>query len=54
MYQTLYSEPPDELPSVNYVQECRVLVEIIGETIAAMKLALAGHQVNFGLMVQLI
>ena len=28
------------MPSVNYVRECRVVVEIIGETIAAMKLAL--------------
>ncbi len=30
IYQTLYDEPPEELPSVNFVRECRVVVEIIG------------------------
>ena len=41
MYETLYSEKPEELPSVNFVRRCRVVVEIIGETIAAIKLASA-------------
>ncbi len=40
IYQTLYDEPPEELPSVNFVCECRVVVEIIGETMVAIKL---GH-----------
>ena len=41
MYETLYGESPKELPSVNFVRECRVVVEVIGETVAAIKLASA-------------
>jgi len=36
---TLYGEEPKKLPSLNFVRQCRVLVQIIGETITAMKLA---------------
>ena len=36
---TLYGEEPKKLPSFNFVRQCRVLVQIIGETITAMKLA---------------
>ena len=36
---TLYREEPKKLPSLNYVRQCRVLRQIIGETITAMKLA---------------
>ena len=43
MYETLYAEKPEELPSVNFVRRCRVVVEIIGETIAAIKLASADN-----------
>ena len=39
VYKTLYQEEPDELPSVNFVRECRVLVEDMGETMRAIKLA---------------
>ena len=42
MYETLYGEPPDDEPSVSFVRECRPIVEVIGETIAAIKLADAG------------
>ena len=42
MYETLYGEPPEDEPSVNFVRECRPVVEVIGETIAAIKLADAG------------
>ena len=38
IYETLYDESPEELPSVNFVWECRVVVEIIGETLVAIKL----------------
>jgi hypothetical protein len=38
IYETLYNESPEELPSVNFVRECRVVVEIIGETLLAIKL----------------
>ena len=41
MYEMLIGEPPKELPSVSYVRSCRVVVEVIGETIAALKLAYA-------------
>ena len=37
IYQTLYDEPPEELPSVNFVRECRVVVEIIGETMVTKR-----------------
>ena len=43
MYKTLYGEPPDELPFINYVCQCRVVVEVIGETLVAMKLANASR-----------
>jgi hypothetical protein len=39
MYQMLTGETLDELPSVSFVWSCRVVVEVIGETIAATKLA---------------
>lgn len=39
MYETLYNEKPEERPSVNFVRECRVVVEVIGETITAIRLA---------------
>jgi hypothetical protein len=37
--ETLLWEKPKELPSVNFVRECRVIVEVIGKTIVAIKLA---------------
>jgi hypothetical protein len=36
---TLYGDEPKKLPSLNFVRQCRVLVQIIGETITVMKLA---------------
>jgi hypothetical protein len=39
MYQMLTGDTPEELPCVSFVRSCRVVVEVIGETIAAMKLA---------------
>jgi hypothetical protein len=39
LYTTLYGKVPEELPSVNYVRECRVVVEVMCETMAAIKLA---------------
>ena len=39
MYQTVYREKPEETPSVNFVRQCRVVVEVLGETLAALKLA---------------
>jgi hypothetical protein len=42
IYETLvYDESPEELPSVNFVRECRVVVGIIGETMVAIKLGRA-------------
>ena len=41
MYVTLYGKEPEELSSVNFVRECRVIVEVIGETMTAIKLAQA-------------
>ena len=39
MYQMLMGDTPNELPTINFVRSCRVVVEVIGETIAAVKLA---------------
>ena len=41
MYETLYGEKTEEEPSVNFIRHCRVVVEIMGETVTAMKLASA-------------
>jgi hypothetical protein len=38
MYETLYGETPDQIPSVNFVRGCRVVVQVIGETVTAIKL----------------
>ena len=39
VYETLYNESPEELPSVSFVRTCCVLVEVMGETLTAIKLA---------------
>ena len=39
LFATLYNEEPKTIPSLNYVRQCRVLVQTIGETITAMKLS---------------
>ena len=39
MYQMWTGDTPGELPLVSFVRTCRVVVEVIGEMIAAMKLA---------------
>ena len=40
MYTTLYEKEPDETPpSPAFVRQCRTVVQVIGETIAAVKLA---------------
>jgi hypothetical protein len=39
VFVTLYDEEPDKILSLNYVRQCRVLVQVICETITAMKLA---------------
>ena len=41
MYEMLYGEKPKEVPSVRFVRNCRVVVEVIGETVVALKLASA-------------
>ena len=42
-YQTLYGIDPVEVPCVNFVRSCRVTIQVIGETIAAIKLASADN-----------
>lgn len=39
LFAALYGEEPKHIPSVSYVRQCRVLVQIVSETITAMKLA---------------
>ncbi len=40
-YQTYYGRQPDEVPQISFVHQCCVIVQAIGETIAAIKLASA-------------
>ena len=39
LYETLYSASPKSLPSVSFVRSCRTIVQVLGETILAYKLA---------------
>ena len=39
VYKTLYNKSPEELPSVSFVRTCRVLVEVMGETLTATPLS---------------
>jgi hypothetical protein len=40
-YQIYYSKQPDEVPQISFVHPCGVIVQVIGEMIAAIKLASA-------------
>jgi hypothetical protein len=40
-YQRYYGKEPNEVPQISFVRQCRVIVQVIGETIAAIKLASA-------------
>jgi hypothetical protein len=48
VYETLYNKSPEELPSVSFVRTCRVLVEVMGEALTAIKLANAPDGLNYG------
>ena len=39
LYKTLTGVEPTEVPSVSFIRRCRTVVQIVGETIAAWKLA---------------
>ena len=39
MYETLYGEETNDSPSLNFCRHCRLIVQVIGETMAALKLA---------------
>jgi hypothetical protein len=43
LFAALYGEEPKKIPSLNYVRQCWVLVQIISETITAMKLAICSN-----------
>ena len=49
LYETFNGKEPEELPSVGFVRQCRVIVQNIGETITAIKLAGADNwkQITF-------
>ena len=40
-YRTYYGKDPDEVLQISFVCQCHVIVQVIGETIAAIKLASA-------------
>jgi FtsZ-binding cell division protein ZapB len=52
LFASLYGEEPRKIPSLNYVRQCRVLVQTIGETITAMKLAACSNWAEIFLMPQ--
>ena len=39
VYSTLYGKAPDEVPSATYIRRCRSVVQVVGETLAAWRLA---------------
>ena len=39
MYETLYENKTEDLPSIYFVQKCRAIVEVMGETLTVIKLA---------------
>lgn len=41
MYETLYGKEAVEVPSVNFCHNCRMVVQVIGETMTALKLTKA-------------
>ena len=43
LYETLYGCDPVHTPSVSYVRYCRVLIQVIGDTITALKLGAADN-----------
>ena len=51
-FASLYGEEPRKIPSLNYVRQCWVLVQTIGETITAMKLAACSNWAEIFLMPQ--
>jgi hypothetical protein len=40
-YQTYYGKEPEDEPQISFVRQCHVIMQVIGETIAAIKLASA-------------
>ena len=41
LYEHLYGKPPDDLPSVDYIRKCRTVIQVIVETVAAIRLGRA-------------
>ena len=39
VYETLTGESPNEIPSASFIRRCHTVVQVVGETIAAWKLA---------------
>ena len=39
MYETLHGKPTDDPPSISFVRECPAIVEVMGDTLTAIKLA---------------
>lgn len=39
VYTTLYGQAPDEVPSLSFVRRCRSVVQVVGKTLAAWRLA---------------
>jgi len=46
LFDMLYGEEPTSIPSLNYVRQCRVLVQIISKTITTMKLSVCTNWVE--------
>ncbi len=46
-YQTYYGKEPIEVPQISFVCQCHVIAQVIGETVAAIKLASAAKWDQF-------
>lgn len=40
VYVTLHQKEPDQVPSLSYVRQCRTVMQVMAETIAAIKLGI--------------
>jgi hypothetical protein len=50
LFAMLYGKEPTSIPSLNYVRQCRVLVQSVSETITAMKLSACTNWAEIFLM----
>jgi hypothetical protein len=48
-YSMLYGQPPEEVPSVNFVRQCHLIIEEVGLMITAIKMGIADSWPYWGI-----